>query len=133
MVIQKEHITGYDAFCEFFKTFDSQGKNVHVYFSGSKLPSGESWCDDCQRSWPVVEKVLKKLEEDEKEKDSIFISVDVGDRPTWKDPQSSFRTDKRTKLMVIPTLLRWEKPQRLIGDQCEKEDLVEMLFTDEDD
>lgn len=103
MVIQKEHITGYDAFCEFFKTFDSQGKNVHVYFSGSKLPSGESWCDDCQRctynvcslficymsrfwyaeAWPVVEKVLKKLEEDEKEKDSIFISVDVGDRPTW--------------------------------------------------
>lgn len=44
-----------------------------------------------------------------------------------------FRTDSRTKLMVIPTLIRWKSPQKLEGEQCEKKELVEMLLTDTDD
>ena len=49
----------------------------------------------------------------------------------WKNSNCSFRKDPRTKLMVIPTLVRWNNPQKLVGDQCEKLDLVEMLLTDE--
>lgn len=33
--------------------------------------------------------------------------------------------------MVLPTVLRWNEPQRLEGDQCEKVDLLELLLTDE--
>lgn len=48
MVI-KHHVEGYDNFCKFIDSFDSKGQVVHVYFCGSKLENGESWCDDCER------------------------------------------------------------------------------------
>jgi hypothetical protein len=48
MVI-KHYVKGYDNFCKFIENFDSKGQLVHIYFGGSKLPSGESWCDDCVR------------------------------------------------------------------------------------
>ena len=60
------------------------------------------------------------------------IIVDVGDRPTWKNPNNAFRKDPNTKLMVIPTLIRWKQPQRLEGEQLLKTELLEMFFTDED-
>nr|CAI5868100.1 unnamed protein product [Callosobruchus analis] len=128
MVIRHD-IEGYDKFSEFMKNFDSKGKLVHVLFSGSKDDTGESWCDDCQRAWPVIQKELEKADPE-----SYFIYVQVGDRPTWKDPNCPFRKDPRTKLLVLPTLIRWNCPQKLEGEKCEKEDLVSMLLTyDEDD
>lgn len=42
-----------------------------------------------------------------------------------------FRKDSNTRLMVLPTLLKWKTPQRLEGDQCEKIDLLELLFTED--
>ncbi|KAK4875211.1 hypothetical protein RN001_011633 [Aquatica leii] len=125
MVI-RHHVEGYDNFCELMNNFKDVTETIHVYFSGSKLPSGISWCDDCVRAFPVVEAALSKADTN-----SHFIYVEVGDRPTWKSAECPFRKDKRTRLLVIPTLIRWGQPQRLEGDQCEKEDLVEMLFTDE--
>lgn len=50
---------------------------------------------------------------------------------SWKDDKNPFRTDKRLKLMVIPTLIRWKSPQRLEGEQLANPDLVEMMFTDD--
>lgn len=50
---------------------------------------------------------------------------------SWKNPQCPFRTDKRTKLMVIPTILKWNGVQRLEGSQCTKPQLLEMMFEDE--
>ncbi|KAF2903097.1 hypothetical protein ILUMI_03085 [Ignelater luminosus] len=126
MVI-KHKVEGYDNFCEFMKNLKTDGEYVHVYFSGSKLPSGISWCEDCVRAHPVVEAAVDKIADPK----SHFVYVEVGDRSTWKDMNCPFRKDSRTKLMVIPTLLRWGNPQRLEGEQCENPDLVEMLFTDE--
>ncbi|XP_022916106.2 thioredoxin domain-containing protein 17-like [Onthophagus taurus] len=125
MVI-RHHVQGYENFCKFMEEFKADGQLIHVYFSGNKLPNGESWCDDCVRALPVIEAGLSQAPEN-----SHFIYVEVGDRPTWKDPKCPFRTDKKTNLMVLPTLLRWNSPQKLQGDQCEKPELVEMLFTDE--
>lgn len=51
----------------------------------------------------------------------------------WKDLNNPFRLDKQTNLQVIPTLIKWGGPQRLEGEHLEKVELVEMLFTDEDD
>ncbi|XP_044755169.1 uncharacterized protein LOC123314116 [Coccinella septempunctata] len=70
---------------------------------------------------PVVREQLKHADPE-----SVFIYVEVGDRPTWKNPQCPFRKDSRTKLMQIPTLVRWGGPQKLAGEQCEKPELFEM-------
>lgn len=45
--------------------------------------------------------------------------------------KNPFREDARLKLMVIPTLIRWQTVIRLEGDQCEKPDLLEMFFTED--
>ncbi|KAJ8952833.1 hypothetical protein NQ318_008154 [Aromia moschata] len=127
-MVNRHHVEGYEKFCEFMNKFDSGGKLVHIFFSGSKLgPNGQSWCDDCIRAWPVVEKELGKADPS-----SHFIYVEVGDRLTWKDPNCPFRKDPKTKLMVLPTMMRWKGPQKLEGEQCEKPELVSMLFNDED-
>ncbi|XP_018568666.1 thioredoxin domain-containing protein 17 [Anoplophora glabripennis] len=126
MVI-KHHVEGYDNFRKFIDKFDSKGQVVHVYFCGSKLENGESWCDDCERAKPVIQQELEKADPN-----SHFVYVEVGDRPTWKDPNCPFRKDPKTKLMVLPTIVRWKCPQRLEGEQCEKPELVNMLFSEED-
>lgn len=48
-MVQNHHVEGYENFCKFIKDFDVSGNKVYVYFSGSKLPNGESWCSDCVR------------------------------------------------------------------------------------
>lgn len=34
--------------------------------------------------------------------------------------------------MVIPTILKWGGPEKLEGEQCQKEELLEMLLAEED-
>lgn len=51
---------------------------------------------------------------------------------SWKDRACPFRTDSRTKLMVIPTLIKWKGVQRLEGSQCGQQDLLQMLFEEDD-
>lgn len=51
----------------------------------------------------------------------------------WKDPGCPFRKDPKTRLLVVPTLKRWNAPQKLEGEQCEKSELVSMLFTHNED
>ncbi|XP_018321191.1 thioredoxin domain-containing protein 17-like [Agrilus planipennis] len=127
MVIE-HHVSGYEDFKKFMADFDSDGKNIHVYFTGTKLPSGNSWCEDCQRAYPVLQEALVSTKTS-----SHLIYVEVGDRPIWKDINNSFRKDPETNLLVIPTLIRWKGPQKLEGYQCEKKELVEMLLTDDED
>lgn len=40
-------IHGYDEFVKYAEAIDPKGPPVLFYFSGEKLPSGESWCTDC--------------------------------------------------------------------------------------
>ena len=35
--------------------------------------------------------------------------------------------------MVIPTIIRWKSPLRLEGPHCEKHELLEMFFEDDDE
>lgn len=62
-----------------------------------------------------------------------FVYVEVGDRPTFKDRNCPFRLDKNVNIQVIPTLLKWKSPLRLEGEQCEKEDLLELFFNENED
>lgn len=51
---------------------------------------------------------------------------------SWRDLNCPFRKDPRTHLVMLPTLVRWKSPQRLDGDRCSRDYLVEMLFADEE-
>ena len=62
--------------------------------------------------------------------DVAFRYVGVGDGAFWKDPKCVFRTDERTKLRGVPTLMKWGTPKKL-DDGCDKKDLVEMLLEDD--
>ncbi|XP_044733069.1 thioredoxin domain-containing protein 17-like isoform X2 [Chrysoperla carnea] len=126
MVI-KHHTENYEDFCTFMDKFDPKGQVVHILFEGAVDPvTKQSWCSDCVEADPIIESHLSLLPEN-----SHFIISIVGDRPTWKDAKNPFRTDKRFKLMVIPTLIRWKSPHRLEGEQLANPDLVEMMFTDD--
>ncbi|XP_055376292.1 thioredoxin domain-containing protein 17-like [Condylostylus longicornis] len=121
-----EKLSGYNEFRNYADNIKSG--NVNFYFTGSKNESGVSWCPDCVEALPHVEEAFEKYQNN-----CTLISVDVGDRAYWKDMSNPFRLDKDIKLMVIPTLIRWKKPQRLEGDQCAKKDLLQMFFSDEED
>ena len=124
-MVQKFEVEGFDAFVEKIESIKSLGKDIFVLFSGSKTPSGESWCPDCVVAQPVVDSALSKAPED-----SFYVYVGVGGRNFWKDPNCIFRTDSRTKLKSVPTLLKYGTPQRLEEGQCAKPDMVQMLFED---
>lgn len=118
-------VEGFDAFAEKLETYKASGKPIFVLFSGSKDANGKSWCPDCVVAEPVVKKSLTKATED-----AVFLYVGVGGRDFWKDPKCIFRTDPRTKLKSVPTLMKVGGPQRLEEEQCAKADMVEMLFED---
>ncbi|XP_071533946.1 thioredoxin domain-containing protein 17-like [Panulirus ornatus] len=124
-MVQKFEVEGFDAFVEQVDSFKSSGKPIFVLFSGSKDAQGKSWCPDCVTAEPVVKGALDKAPGD-----AVFIYVGVGGRNFWKDPKCVFRTDPRTKLRSVPTLMKFGSPQRLEEEQCAKADVVEMLFED---
>ncbi|RNA10276.1 thioredoxin domain-containing 17-like [Brachionus plicatilis] len=108
----------------YLNSIESVNRSIFILFTGNKdLPNEQSWCPDCNVADPVVKKCLEFLSED-----SEFITCFVGDRPTWKNPQNEFRTDRDIQLKCIPTLVQWKKNKVLKEDQCADEALVQMLF-----
>ncbi|XP_072943605.1 thioredoxin domain-containing protein 17-like [Epargyreus clarus] len=126
-MVTNVEIKGFDEFAKYTENIDPKGPPVLFYFTGSKLANGNSWCPDCVEAEPIVKAFLSELQ-----KEAIFVYVDVGDREYWKDKACPFRTDSRTRLMVIPTIIKWKGVQRLEGSQCNKVDLLRMLFEDEE-
>ncbi|XP_037942323.1 thioredoxin domain-containing protein 17-like [Teleopsis dalmanni] len=121
-------VAGYE---DFRKTVEDLSKNsktqINIYFTGEKM-DGVSWCPDCNDAEPEVKKALQFAEAE-----SVFVEVDVGNREFWKDMKNPFRLDNDIKLMVIPTLLRWKRVERLDGEQCGKSDLLQMFFEENSD
>ncbi len=110
-------LLGWDEFVKLAESLEKSGEPINVLFSGGKdAETGISWCPYCVRAQPVVEEALSLAPED-----SHFIYCDVGERTYWRDKECPFRTDPRTKLVFLPTLLRWKGAQRLDGEQaCKK-------------
>lgn len=55
-----------------------QQKNIFILFTGSKeVTTGKSWCPDCEKAEPILERCLDYLPEN-----SEFITCYVGDRAT---------------------------------------------------
>ena len=99
-------------------------ERIFVLCTGKVDPAtGKSWCPDCVKADPVVEKCKEELPTHD-----VFITCVVGDRPTWKDPNNEFRVDSEFLLKGVPTLMKWGTSERLGDNDCSNEDLVSMLF-----
>merc|ERR1712243_399525 len=120
---------GMEEFQKLIATEEKKDGDIFVLFTGKEDPAtGNSWCPDCVKADPVIEKCVQTALKPEDK----FIFCVVGDRPTWKDPQCAFRTNAKTKLTGIPTLMKWNTPERLNSNDCAKEACVEMLFKGDD-
>jgi len=100
-------------------------KTILLLFTGSKGPSGQSWCPDCNDTEPVIHEVLSA-----KSDDVVFITIYVGDRDTWKNPNNAFRTHNQLRVKCVPTLINWQNSNRLEEQQLADRDLLEMLLED---
>ena len=116
---------GMDEFQKIVGLEEKQAHQTFVLFTGKVDATGNSWCPDCVDADPVIESAKPSTNPED-----TFIECIVGDRPTWKDPKCPFRTNPKTKLKGIPTLVKWGTPERLNSDDCKNADLVTMLFTD---
>ncbi|KAI5641759.1 hypothetical protein NE865_06063 [Phthorimaea operculella] len=125
---QIHNISNYEEFVSFVDNLPEGGPKVFFLFSGTKRENGRSWCISCQLAEPVVNQYLHDLK-----MNIIFGFVDVGEPAYWRDKDCPFRTDKRLGLMVIPTMIKWKGVKRLEGSQCNKRDLLHMLFEEEDE
>nr|ABK63289.1 thioredoxin-related protein 14 [Branchiostoma belcheri tsingtauense] len=123
-MVVSEKVEGLSAFLEVVEKH--KGKTIFALFTGSHDAQGKSWCPDCVAADPVVEECVKGAPED-----AVFITCSVGDRAMWKDQQNEFRTHPKLKLTSVPTLMRWETPQRLMEEDCAKSSLVSMLFEED--
>lgn len=70
------------------------------YFTGSISENGVSWCPDCETAKPNIEKGVKELEGSEIE----FIVFPL-DREPYKKSDFHLRTNPKTKLTAVPTLI----------------------------
>ncbi|XP_053625559.1 thioredoxin domain-containing protein 17-like isoform X1 [Plodia interpunctella] len=123
-----QNLNNYEEFSVYVNGLPEKGHSVYFFFTGSKKENGRSWCMYCQIAEPIVKAYLEELK-----KSVIFVFVQVGDPTTWRDRACPFRTDARTKLLVIPTIIKWKGVQRLEGEQCAKRDLLQMMFEEEED
>ncbi|EDO42121.1 predicted protein [Nematostella vectensis] len=111
----------------FEKIEEQKGKRIFVMFIGAIDETGDSWCPDCVRAEPNVEKAVENFQGDKNA--AVFILAIVGDRPTWKDPNNEFRVHEKLRLKSIPTLMEWNTTKEPLGDeQCQKAELVESFF-----
>ncbi|XP_057695337.1 thioredoxin domain-containing protein 17 [Corythoichthys intestinalis] len=118
------NVRGYSEFTQ--AVADRPGKNIFAYFCGDKDEYGKSWCPDCVKAEPILKGAMSALPQD-----SVFIYCQVGERNYWKDPSNEFKTT--LKLTGVPTLLRYGTSEKLVEEQCLKEDLLRMMFTEADD
>lgn len=126
-MVKRHFVKNWDEFEKLVVELEKEKLPINVLFTGDKEESGESWCPYCNRAKPVIEKVVEASAPE----DSHFVVCEI-EKPFWRNQENPFRKDTRTHLVFLPTLMRWKSAQRLDGAQAANEDLVSMLFEDED-
>ncbi|KAK9803716.1 hypothetical protein WJX73_005441 [Symbiochloris irregularis] len=71
------------------------------------------WCPDVVRSLPAARRQVKKA-------GGTLFQVNVGDRPTWKDPDHPLRHSLQAT--GVPTIIHWTKdgPGQRLGKDLEQ-------------
>lgn len=107
MVAEVKKIFGYEEFVASIESLAKSAENVNVLFTGKKDDAGRSWCPDCNDGKvyadslsPVFNNIIEKKTKpytscpyaadpyvkkyciDQAAPNSLFVVVDVGDRPT---------------------------------------------------
>jgi len=83
------------------KTLATSSKPVFVFFFGTELEIGQSWCADCVISDPWVRSAAKTTQ-------ISLLEAPVGDREAWKGEHGAdnfYR--KQYKLTVVPTIIKF--------------------------
>ncbi|VDL63057.1 unnamed protein product [Hymenolepis diminuta] len=102
----------------------NRDKRCFLYFIASPDETGESWCPDCSKAKPFVERALKHLP-----KDAVFITVHTGSKSVWKDQANEFRNEPKLNVNNVPTLMEYGKSNRLVESQLYEFDLVVKFLT----
>ncbi|THD18179.1 hypothetical protein D915_010385 [Fasciola hepatica] len=102
------------------------GKRIFVYFIGTLAPDGSQWCPDCRAADDIVKSALSELPPN-----GVFLTVQVGDRPTWKDQGNPFRHNKACAVSSIPTLTEFGSDCRLSDEDMKNRTLIVKLFKGE--
>ena len=107
------------------QTARDSAKPLFILFTGAVVPeTGRSWCPDCVKADPVINKVLHELEGG-----GVLLECPVV-RAEYREPEYAYRTNQ-FKLACVPTLIKWENKKisrRLNDDQSQDEDLVRELM-----
>lgn len=98
-----------------------EGKPIFVFFVGSLDAEGKSWCPLCVEAEPVIREGLKHTR-----KECVFIYCQIGDKPSWRDPNNDFR--RKLSVMSLPTLQKYGTPRKLVDSECQQANLVQMFF-----
>ncbi|OTF72010.1 thioredoxin domain-containing protein, partial [Euroglyphus maynei] len=100
------------------------GKKLILLFTGNKKSDGKSWCPDCVVASPVIENVVKEIADS----DMVFVTVLVGDLPSWKSSDNGFRKHPKFSVNCVPTLINVPMNIRLEEGGCADKTLVKKLF-----
>jgi thiol-disulfide isomerase/thioredoxin len=104
----------------------SLAPKVFILFTGSKDPrTGKSWCPDCTRADPVIDKVMSEVGSS-----AVLVEAPV----TREDLRGSgdYKSNAKVALRCVPTLMDWANPKvRLDDSQSQNEDLVRELLVGE--
>ena len=90
------------------KKLISEKKNFFLYLYGTHDKNGKSWCPDCVRSEPFVNKAKEIIAARENEKEIYFVNV-----PIDFDKRPFYRNDKIIKMKRVPTLAYFNKGREL--------------------
>lgn len=94
----------------FLSKFDSElateDRVVGVFLASIEPETGKYWCPDCESTKDTINDVLVPHC---KANNVKVVFVDVGDKPTWKDPQHPLRTHTPFSVTNIPTVGLFEK------------------------
>ncbi|EDV20130.1 uncharacterized protein TRIADDRAFT_61314 [Trichoplax adhaerens] len=80
----------------------SRYTTIFVKYYGDYDDHGLSWCPDCVKAEPIIDKIFSELKDN-----VLLVSCAVGDRPKWKDQENEFRKHEIIQLKSIPTLIEW--------------------------
>lgn len=100
---------------------------IYVLFYGALIKEqGLSWCPDCNNADPIIRDFIE-INQDQFVKYVYLVTVMV-EKWELREPRSAFTKDKKIHLETVPTLVRWEGPQRLEEDECANPALLQFLF-----
>jgi hypothetical protein len=101
-------------------------KNFFLFMYGSHNYSGESWCSDCRKSEPFINKAKQTISSREKIKEIYFVSI-----PIDKEKKMEFYANPICHMNRVPTLAYFEQGKekgRIFEQQMETQQMVDSFI-----